>query len=187
MSTYFISGHRDITEDEFNIHYRLPIMKALDSDMDVKFVVGDYYGVDEMAQKFLNELVKEFELEYSRVTVYHMFEKPRMNHGNFRTIGTFQTDIERDSAMTDISTFDIAWVRPGKEGSGTHQNIIRRDANKNNLKRFQINGTVTFPCKSEVYAVNEDEARELFNKQVNTFAFSVCGDAKINVNYKKIN
>jgi hypothetical protein len=32
------------------------------------------------------------------------------------------------AAMTPASTFDIAWVRPGRERSGTAKNLLRRAA-----------------------------------------------------------
>ena len=35
-------------------------------------------------------------------------------------------DIDRDSAMTHDSNFDIAFIREGKVNSGTEQNIMRR-------------------------------------------------------------
>lgn len=118
---YFISGHRDITQDEFDWYY-LPILDKLCDDPNCTFVVGDYYGVDAMAQEVLSEMV-----DPSRVTVYHMFEKPRnLANDKFNLKGGYQTDDERDAAMTHDSTDDIAWIRKGKEKSGTAQNILRR-------------------------------------------------------------
>jgi hypothetical protein len=54
-----------------------------------------------------------------------MFDEPRHNVG-FRTVGGFQSDVDRDFAMTQDSNIDIAWVRKGSERSGTQQNIDRR-------------------------------------------------------------
>jgi len=116
--TYFVSGHRNITEEEFVKHYE-PMLWEKICEEDACFVVGDCVGVDDMAQKYLRAMgVKE-------VKVYHMFEEPRHCAG-FETVGGFTSDIERDSAMTDASDKDIAWVRPGCEKSGTAQNIERR-------------------------------------------------------------
>jgi hypothetical protein len=113
----FISGHRDISENEFREHYENKIFEAI--NQDCSFVLADCRGVDEQSQKFL----KAFNVK--DVKVYHMFEEPRYNSG-FECIGGFQNDIERDTAMTEASDYDIAWVRPGKERSGTAQNIERR-------------------------------------------------------------
>ena len=115
MSTYFISGHLDVTLEEFSKHYHTPITEARNAGHC--FVIGDAKGVDAMAQVFLKG--------YDKVTVFHMFEKPRHNE-NFPVIGGFKNDEDRDSAMTWASDLDIAWVRPGREKSGTAKNIARR-------------------------------------------------------------
>lgn len=116
---FFISGHRDITEEEFKKYYEEKIFNAI--NQDANFVVGDYYGVDDLAQKYLKAMM----VDKCKVRVYHMFEEPRNNCG-WLTVGDFTSDEERDSAMTYASDFDIAWVRPGKEKSGTARNLQRR-------------------------------------------------------------
>ena len=116
LSIHFISGHLTLTEAEFEAHYRPAIDAALASGDS--FVVGDARGADTMAQNYL--LGKT-----DAVVVYHMFTSPRNNAG-FKVVGGFNTDEERDTQMTTDSTQDIAWVRPGREKSGTQQNIDRR-------------------------------------------------------------
>lgn len=119
--TYFISGHRDITDVEFVEHYEPILWKIICDEEDAKFVVGDCQGADNLAQKYLKALgLKE------EITVYHMLESPRYNAG-FKLIGGFNSDIERDFAMTQNSDTDIAWVRKGSERSGTQQNLDRRN------------------------------------------------------------
>ena len=113
--TWFVSGHRDVTEEEFKDFYEPMLKWAVVNKKHI--VVGDYYGVDEMAQEYLKG--------YESVTVYHMLEAPRVNKG-FETKGGFTSDEQRDAAMTKASIADIAWVRDGKESSGTMQNLIRR-------------------------------------------------------------
>lgn len=112
----FISGHLDLTEMEFEEHYRDSIDNALKQNQG--FVVGDARGADTLAQKYL--LGKT-----DAVVVYHMFESPRNNEG-FTTRGGFQSDAERDEQMTRDSHQDIAWVRTGREKSGTQKNLDRR-------------------------------------------------------------
>lgn len=47
---YFISGHRNITEEEFKKYYVPAIYSAYYNDSNFEsFVVGDYEGVDKMA------------------------------------------------------------------------------------------------------------------------------------------
>lgn len=119
MRTYFISGHLDLTEEEFKEHYVPQILDAL-SGSDCHIVVGDAAGADTMAQGYLHSLNME------QVLVFHMHKKPRNNVGGFPTIPGFGTDGERDEAMTAASDEDIAWVRPGREKSGTGKNLLRR-------------------------------------------------------------
>jgi hypothetical protein len=117
MKIAFISGHLGISPDEFTEHY-VPKINAAIANGDY-FVVGDARGVDVMAQLHL--------MNYKdRVTVYHMFSSPRFNKGEFKTSGGFESDSDRDAAMTRVSNYDIAWVRPGRESSGTAKNIQRR-------------------------------------------------------------
>ena len=120
---FFISGHRDITEAEFNKYYLTALFRAIDN-YDAYFVVGDYYGVDIMAQNYLVNVLK---INPEHITVYHMFEKPRNLNSKITNLkGGYKDDIERDSAMTNESDEDIAFIRKGKEASGTAQNILRR-------------------------------------------------------------
>jgi hypothetical protein len=113
---FFVSGHLDLTREEFLTHYAQRLRAAVSEGAE--FVIGDADGADSMAQEFLTHLS-------ATVTVYHMFHLPRNNYG-FETIGGFQSDKERDEAMTKNSDDDIAWVRPGRNKSGTAKNLIRR-------------------------------------------------------------
>ena len=116
MKVCFISGHLDITAEEFRQHY-VPSIDKLHS-AGYSFVVGDARGTDTIAQEYLWKLGAD-------VIVYHMFDSPRNNYG-FKTAGGFASDNERDKAMTAASSVDIAWVRPGREKSGTARNLARR-------------------------------------------------------------
>jgi hypothetical protein len=117
---YFISGHLDLTEQEFQEHYAPRIDLAI--ARGATFVVGDARGTDALAQAYLQR-------QGASAIVYHMLESPRHNAG-FPTRGGFQNDSERDAAMTRDSAEDLAWVRPGREKSGTAKNIQRRAAQK---------------------------------------------------------
>ena len=126
--TYFISGHRDITRAEFEEFYVPAILSKITRNPDsVRFVIGDYEGVDTMAQDFLAwEHINACYSPYT-VTVFHMGNEPmHCASPSFGWVGGYPDDESRDAAMTMVSDADIAWVRPGKEGSGTHQNIMRR-------------------------------------------------------------
>ena len=89
-----------------------------------KFVVGDFDGVDIMAQNYLMDVLN---VEPDRVTVYYMGDGPKnINPKITQTKGGFKTHEERDSAMTANSFEDIAFVRDHTKLSGTAQNILRR-------------------------------------------------------------
>lgn len=127
--TYFISGHRDITQEEFDRLYKPIILNIIDNDNTCNFVVGDYHGADTMAQQLLSDLC--YKISPKQVTVYHMFEKPRnFVNDKFNIKSGYTSDEERDAAMTNESDEDIAFVRYGKYKSGTAQNIVRRHSFK---------------------------------------------------------
>jgi hypothetical protein len=113
----FVSGHLDLTEEEFARHYAPKISEAV--ARGCRFVVGDARGADLLFQQHARAQGLE-------VTVFHMFAGPRNNVGSFQAVGGFTSDAERDQAMTAASGFDVAWVRPGRERSGTAKNLARR-------------------------------------------------------------
>lgn len=119
MTRYFISGHLDLTDAEFQNFY-VPRLESARATPGARFVVGDAPGADSLAQKWLHE-------RGAPVTVYHMLTAPRFNAG-FPTEGGFLSDRDRDEALTAASDADIAWVRPGREKSGTARNLQRRGA-----------------------------------------------------------
>ena len=127
ITTYFISGHRDITQEEFEKNYGSIIKNIVDnnSPSTIRFIMGDYYGVDIMAQ---NYLIDNLNFPPDRICVYHMFDKPRNIHPKIENrVGGFSNDEERDAAMTRDSHIDIAFVRDHLKLSGTAMNILRRN------------------------------------------------------------
>lgn len=115
----FVSGHRDLTPAEFYQHYQPQLDKAIAARH--QFVVGDAPGADAMAQMYLVGRVSP-----ERVTVYHARRKPRHWYGGFAVCDGYANQSAKDAAMTAVSDYDIAWVRPGKEASGTARNLARR-------------------------------------------------------------
>lgn len=123
---YFISGHRNVTDIEFKAYQsridELVLIHSLTKN-PLRFIVGDYYGVDAMAQDYLASIANPTIFD---VVVYHMFDSPRNNVHAYPTVGGFESDHDRDMAMTLASDDDIAYVRSGRVGSGTSQNLLRR-------------------------------------------------------------
>jgi hypothetical protein len=125
-----ISGHLDLTQEEFDDHYRPYIIEAIVMGHD--FVVGDAKGADQMAQACLKKW-QPILFSAGRVTVYHMLTLPRHNAG-FKAKGGYQSNSAKDAAMTAESDYDILYIRPDKHSSqsgrvsGTEANFIRRKA-----------------------------------------------------------
>lgn len=117
-TTYMISGHLSVTEEEFREHYIPHIDKAL-AEKGSKFVIGDARGADTLGQAYLAK-------HKADVTVFHMLETPRNNVGSSPAKGGYETDAWRDAAMTQASDVDILWIRKGREDSGTQRNWKRR-------------------------------------------------------------
>lgn len=66
-------------------------------------------------------------VSFRNITIYHMFKAPRYTAlRSVPTQGGFTSDIERDKAMTEHSDYDIAFIRKGKESSGTAQKYSKK-------------------------------------------------------------
>jgi hypothetical protein len=126
----FISGHLDLTQEEWENFYVDKIYRA--SMSGHKFVVGDAKtGADAWTIDLFKMYFKLGWLSPERVTIYHMLIAPRetphiKRSKGFTLVGGFKSDEERDASMTAASDYDIAWIRPGRENSGTAKNIERR-------------------------------------------------------------
>lgn len=126
--TYFISGHRDLTNEEFEAHYRPWINIVCAEDPFASFVVGDCEGCDTMAVEYIVSRPN-----FTQEIDVYCVESPKMKPfgedlKNFENIHIhIKQDYDVcDRTMTKLSDFDIAWIRPGKEHSHTADNIKRR-------------------------------------------------------------
>lgn len=119
---YFVSGHRDLTEQEFIEHYQSIIDDIIEQDNYAEFVVGDWEGCDSLFINYLNE-----ELCGQKIHIYYV-DNPRVcvDKENKQVLHKRDNYDECDASMTKNSDFDIAWVRPGREDSHTAKNIKRR-------------------------------------------------------------
>lgn len=131
---YFISGHRDLSYEDFEKYYIPKIREVLENDSFAEFLVGDCDGVDKYAMDYIYNNTNKF------LVIYHMFKSPRNIPEGYRppitneemlnwrvgVVSGFKSDKERDSAMTKNSDFDIAFVKDNRWDSGTAQNIKRR-------------------------------------------------------------
>ena len=135
---YFVSGHVDVTQQDFDDNYRDKLIEAANSPNST-FVMGNAKGIDTMAREFLVEQLGDNNLH--RITIYHLGKKSGLQDSRIKTIGGFKNHNEKDAAMTRVSDEDIAWVRSHEESkilygskynpnriSGTQRNLDRRNA-----------------------------------------------------------
>ena len=123
--TYFISGHRNLTEVEFEFYYTPVISNIVTNNPEANFVIGDSCGCDIMAQNYLIDILG---VDPAKITIYCV-GTPENFHSkitNFKN--DFKNHDDKDEAMTKASIEDIAFVRDWKELSGTAQNILRRNS-----------------------------------------------------------
>lgn len=136
---YFVSGHRDLSYEDFQKYYVPVLVNVLVDDGYPMFLIGDCNGVDKFAMDYIYKHMRCGEL-----IIYHMFDSPRNTPEGYikrestsdewleedlvdvHFMGGFQSDEERDSAMTENSDCDIAFIKDNRWNSGTAQNIKRR-------------------------------------------------------------
>lgn len=121
VRTYFISGHCDLTQEEFHKHYAHKIRKSNADYPDCVYLVGNRTGCDQFAQEYLRKIGVSPE----RVTIYYKETSSLVNLHGYAT-KTFLMNHHAAKAMTEASTHDIAWVRSGAEDSTTARNLLRR-------------------------------------------------------------
>lgn len=138
--TVFISGHIDLTEEEFAKWYLPEIEKLLrSSDKMWFFIVGDANGADKLAQDFLSKSLQK--ADHDRVTVYHIGKKPKNQISPGFCLQNFSTHDEKDAYATLHSCLDIAFVRPPEiqkkilEDRGIKYDPNRKSGTEKNLER----------------------------------------------------
>ena len=123
---YFISGHRDLTQEEFDKHYIPTLKRILELDDYAKFLIGDWEGCDTLAFEYLRDKLGM----YQRIDIYYVDKVRLINFSQsmYPKIVSQVWDVydSCDSMMTHYSDFDVAWIRPGRENSHTAMNIKRR-------------------------------------------------------------
>ena len=119
---YFVSGHRDLTQEEFDRHYVYLLDRVLADDPYAEFVVGDWEGCDSIFVKYMEEYYTD-----ALIHIFYVYES-RIPEGEFNEYRFHECNNydDCDETMTRHSNFDIVWIRPGREDSHTAKNIKRR-------------------------------------------------------------
>jgi hypothetical protein len=125
-----ISGHIDITEEEFFTFYIPQIRKCM--ELDYRFLVGGSNGTDKMAQLYLKSA------NYKKVTVYDRLQEDSRYWDEFEHKGGFKSYPERDACMTKNSDGDIAFLHLNRGICSTiATNIIRRWFGDTDARKFE--------------------------------------------------
>jgi hypothetical protein len=133
---YFIFGHMDLSQADFDQYYKDKISQAAE-DKHSCFVVGSAPGADSMALALLTKLCSPQDLY--RITVYHKGDAPETSvDTRIQTVGGFKTHDEKDSAMTRASDIDIAYLRSVDESRklyGEKYDPTKKSSTQKNLER----------------------------------------------------
>lgn len=136
----FISGHRNITQEEFTKYYTEEIDSFLrwvdkESSLGSKsltFYIGDCIGCDSMAINYIADYITKHNTSNINIKLCMLCDtfsgqnNTIYNNKYIKIIKKFNTHEERDCYMTENTTYDILWVREGCWDSGTAQNYVRR-------------------------------------------------------------
>ncbi len=120
----FISGHLNLTPQQFELWYVPAILRAIEAGHS--FVVGDAPGADEMAQNFLAEhgVVDVTVVWCANYIAPRNFPDRNYCHRHWDKLARGRSQKEKDRVMTLMSDYDIAVSF--RKGSGTANNIHRR-------------------------------------------------------------
>ena len=135
----FVSGHVDIDETEFLAHYADRLDAAIAAGHS--FVLGNAQGTDTLALRYLLSALGQEADARVRVAFYSAYMQPSDYDIPPAALipQTFTSNAKRDAYLTQISDYDIAWVRSeaasralygdkyrASRVSGTQKNLLRR-------------------------------------------------------------
>jgi hypothetical protein len=132
----YVFGNGNTSFEDFQKEY-VSILKDLEYNENLSFVLGDFRGIDTLIMEYLKTKTRN-------VTVFHVGNKPRYFPDKFKTYtkdwklkGGFKTDLKRDNAAINECTHFLAEDYNSDENrkSGTLKNIERSQLlNKIRLK-----------------------------------------------------
>lgn len=116
MNTAHISGHLELSDENFIKYYVPEINKYI--DLQYGFVIGGAKGVDLMAQEYL------LKFPNITVTIYDIANRDNRIDKRYNHKNSYKNFTDADIAMTNDSTVDIAFIT--RKESGTARNLLRR-------------------------------------------------------------
>ncbi len=144
MTIYFISGHTNLTKEEFNKQYKPLLDNIINDNNTNSFVIGNSEGADKMAFQYL--IYKGISIY--NITIYYFSKNNQEDNFYFnykpKIIKGFTSYEKRDAAMTNASDKDILWIRPKEdnkkllESLGEKYRENRISATERNLQRRKL-------------------------------------------------
>lgn len=115
---YYITGHRDLSKEEFSKIYIPEIDRIIREDSNAVFLVGVCEGVDLYTRQYL--------IKYNiRLQIYGPYFE--FDHINNITQVHFLVSYENAAnKMIENSDITIGFIKPGRESSFTALNILKR-------------------------------------------------------------
>jgi hypothetical protein len=132
--TYMISGHIDLTREQFDKYYKPQIDEVPKGS---HFIMGNALGADSFALEYINDK--------STITVVCKDDRHLPTEKGIKVVYGFNSFPDRDGYMTSNSNHDIAFLRNDTMalGSGTMMNLMRRQYSpevatlfKNHMRRL---------------------------------------------------
>lgn len=120
----FVSGHMDVTPEQFKMHYIPRLNDALSQGH--QFIIGDAKGLDGMALDYLLAQTADYPNVRENITVHvsrpyqvgkyqSMGVKTICNAERYNKKDPRARHLNRDAGMTRASNYDILWVRSEPE------------------------------------------------------------------------
>lgn len=127
---YLISGHDDITAEEFEINYEYIIRKTNAEYDQCKYIVGDRKGCDQLTQDFLRSIGVSPE----RITIYYDEDcDPPINKFTYNVIKLNCVQLYKSMVMNSV--YDIMWLRDDHQQSVPHK-IVALRKEKINMRKL---------------------------------------------------
>lgn len=115
---YYITGHRDLSKEEFNRIYLPKINDIIREDSNALFLVGTCEGVDLYTRQYLTK----YNIRFQIYGPHHGMDLSN----TFTQVYFFPSYEDATKEMIKKSDITIGFIKPGRESSFTALNILKR-------------------------------------------------------------
>ena len=142
----YVFGNGNTCFSDFTRCYET-YLRELVAKPNTHFVVCDFRGVDTLTMEFLKS-------ETGNVSIYHIGDHPRYVPDRFRTkvsqwkfVGAFKTDVERDIAAIEDCTHFLA--------IDFNSDKIRKSSTKRNIEKCLVLGKIDINSSTSLTVVEK--------------------------------